>query len=236
MQQNSLWGLRLSAVGVLLMLMSVYASADTIDTTGQAAYEQCGYCHEYDGNPRMPMFPRLAGQWPGYLKKQLEDFRSGARTGQMTATAELLSDQDIAEVVAYFSAQTPRPLPLSEQDETAARRAQNLYLQGDVQRGLNACAECHGDKAQGRPGFPALAGQQPDYMKTQLRAFRSGERSNDPGGQMPRLTALLTETEMDELADYLARLAPRQVTTGRIQNDSGTVADARALAPVQQLD
>ena len=88
-----------------MLSLSKLIVADTIDTSGQAPYEQCGYCHEYDGNSKMPMYPRLAGQQAAYIVKQLQDFRAGRRMGQMQATAELLSDEDIQEVADYFSQQ-----------------------------------------------------------------------------------------------------------------------------------
>ena len=96
-------------LNVFVLLICVNTSvtwADYLDEEGQAPYEQCGYCHEIDGNPRMPFYPRLAGQHPAYLIKQLQEFRSGKRTGQMQATAELLSDADILAVAEYFSQQS----------------------------------------------------------------------------------------------------------------------------------
>jgi cytochrome c553 len=184
--------------------------ADTIDTSGQAAYEQCGYCHEYDGNTRMPNFPRLAGQWPAYIKKQLQDFRAGRRSGQMTATAELLNDQAIDEVVDYFSAQVPRPLDMPAQDDTARALAEQLYFKGDIQRGITACITCHGEHGHGIGAIPAVAGQQPDYLDKELKAFRSRQRSNDSSGQMRQVTAAMTDGDIAALAHYLAALPPRQ--------------------------
>ena len=208
---ESSWALCLLGAGLMLMTRAV--NADTIDTTGQEAWEQCGYCHEYDGNTRMPNYPRLAGQLPAYMKKQLEDFRAGRRRGQMTATAEMLSDQDIEDVVAYFSAQRPRSLDLPAQDGAARQTADTLYRQGDPSRGLIACAGCHGEQGHGQNSIPALAGQQPDYMKSQLQAFRSGQRSNDVTAQMSAIAARLSDQEMEYLTDYLARLKPVALTS-----------------------
>lgn len=201
----------MAVAGALMMLIGMHARADTIDNSGQAPYEQCGYCHEYDGNTVMADFPRLAGQWPAYLKKQLHDFRARRRiSAQMNPTAELLSERDIDAVAEYFSAQTPRRLNLAAQSEADRRHAQQLFDHGDANRGVPACMQCHGDQGQGsaQPLVPNIAGQQPDYLQRQLSAFKSGERSNDVGAQMRRVTAQLSDKEIIQLTGYLARMQP----------------------------
>ena len=85
----------------LLITSSQQVNADTIDTSGQAPYESCGYCHEYDGNSVMAGYPKLAAQTEQYLVKQLQDFKSGKRQSVMQATAELLSAEDIQVVASY---------------------------------------------------------------------------------------------------------------------------------------
>lgn len=190
------------------MLIITPSRADTIDTSGQEPWEQCGYCHEYDGNTRMANFPRLAGQWPAYLQKQLEDFRAGTRAGTMTATAEMLSDDDIDQVVDYFSAQQPRRLAMADQQDDMQDIAEQIYLNGDESRDLVACASCHGRNAGGQGGIPVLAAQQPDYVQQQLQAFRDGTRANDSGRQMRDVAMRLSDHEIAALAGYLARLTP----------------------------
>ena len=54
----------------------------------------------------MPDFPRIAGQQPDYLEKVLKDYKSGARKNAIMAPqAANLTDQDIADLAAYYSAQ-----------------------------------------------------------------------------------------------------------------------------------
>lgn len=184
------------------------ALADTIDTTGQEPYEQCGYCHEYDGNSKMAIYPRLAGQTTQYLQKQLRDFRSGKRKGTMTATAELLSDEDIRIVAEYFSGQ-----PVNNNQDVAlkpkqAKSAKKLVEQGDRERNIPACISCHQPQAMGKAIFPRLAGQHADYLLGQLKEFKTGQRANDASGQMPAISQQLSEQEMQILAQYLASLTP----------------------------
>ena len=185
----------------LLSTVSPALVADTIDTRYQEPWEQCGYCHEYDGNSMMPGFPKLAGQPVGYLVKQLRDFRAGRRTGTMQATAELLDDSDIAAVAEYFSVQTPMP-GASAQRGTAS--AEVLFREGSAERGLPACAGCHGPEAEGRNSVPRLAGQHAAYLELQLKGFATGERQNDPGAVMQRIAGMLRGHETRLLATWLA--------------------------------
>ncbi len=187
--------------------------ADTIDTTGQEPYEQCGYCHEYDGNSKMAIYPRLAGQTAQYLQKQLRDFRSGKRKGTMTATAELLSDEEIHIVAEYFSGQ-----PVNNNQDVAlkpdqTKSAKQLVEQGDPKRNLPACISCHQPWAMGKDMIPRLAGQHIDYLLNQLKKFKTGQRTNDGSGQMPAISEQLTELEMQILAQYLASLTPSDASS-----------------------
>jgi cytochrome c553 len=190
----------------LMLSLSKMLMADTIDTTGQAPYEQCGYCHEYDGNSKMPMYPRLAGQTPAYIVKQLQDFRAGRRQGQMQATAELLSDADIQVVAEYFSQQPIRVGQTASLSDTQAHQAEQLFLKGDSERGLVACASCHGASGQGSENIPRLAGQHADYLLDQLQSFHSGTRRNDEQGQMRAISRRLSAAEKQILAEFLSRL------------------------------
>jgi cytochrome c553 len=188
-----------------LIGIPVSAGADTIDTTGQAPYEQCGYCHEYDGNSRMAAFPKLAGQHAAYLGKQLRDFRTGRREGTMQATAELLSDADIRAVAEYFSGQVPA---VAAPGGVVAPAIAALYAQGDADRGLPACAGCHGRQGEGAGTVPRLAGQHGAYLAQQLEAFAAGRRANDPEGVMGAVAARLEADEIAGLTQYLMALDP----------------------------
>lgn len=208
----------------LMISLSKILMADTIDTTGQAPYEQCGYCHEYDGNSKMPMYPRLAGQNAAYIVKQLQDFRAGHRHGEMQATAELLSDDDIQVVADYFSQQAMRVGQTEALSDAQLRVAEQLFTKGDPERGLLACASCHGQAGQGSAGIPRLAGQHAAYLLNQLQSFASGVRRNDTQGQMQAISRRLSANEKQILADFLSRL------------QASTQAGKPSLRPTEQLE
>lgn len=193
----------------LVFMMFTYSQiqAGTIDTHGQAPYEQCGYCHEYDGNSIMPDYPRLAGQTKQYLIKQLYDFKTGKREGLMQATAELLTDQDIETVATYFSQQSIRGVRANSQLADYAL-AKKLYYQGDNTRNLIACNLCHGQISTDETPIPKLSGQHSNYLMRQLLLFKSEKRSNDHNRVMRDIAEKLTRSEMSDLAEFLAAEGP----------------------------
>lgn len=200
------WAFLLLAL-VLVQARTVWADGDS---TGQPPHERCAYCHELDGNSRTERLPRLAGQRPEYLAKQLRDFRSGARDSSMQATAELLSDPDMAEVARHFSRQpvlssgAPAPGGPAPVEPGPALR---LNREGDAARHLRACAGCHGRDGEGRGVRPRLAGQHAAYLQTQLVLFRDGKRANDD--VMRAIAAALTDSEIQSLSRYFATLGAR---------------------------
>jgi len=184
---------RHSAALLVLGLAPAAACADVIEVDGMAPYESCGYCHGLDGNSGRAGFPRLGGQQAAYLRKQLEDFRAGRRGDQhhpMRTAARALSEPELDEVVRHFAAQMP----------PAADTLPELYRSG--RKGLAPCAGCHGEHGEGRAAVPRLAGQQPEYLRAQLLAFRRGERRND-GGVMGAVARALREDEIALLAAAL---------------------------------
>ena len=175
---------------------------------GQAKSATCAACHGPTGNSANGMWPNLAGQHPLYIARQLQAFKSGARTDPtMTAMAAPLSDEDIQDLAAYFGAQTLTGL---EADPAKVRDGERLYRGGDQGTGVAACAACHGPSGHGNPaaGFPALRGQHSSYVVTQLKAYRSGTRKSDQAqNQMMRnIAAALSDAQIDAVASYVQGL------------------------------
>jgi cytochrome c553 len=178
----------------------------------QIASSVCTACHGPDGNSIGPENPKLAGQHSDYLAKQLMNFKPAAagRPAErvnpvMLGFASAMSPDDMRNVAAFYATQTLKPEKAKNRD--TAEFAQRLYRGGAPERGIAACAGCHGARGEGIPArYPALAGQYAAYIETQLKAFRDGARANDPNGMMRTTAARLSDPEMKALADYIAGL------------------------------
>lgn len=172
---------------------------------GKAAI--CAACHGPGGQSNNPLWPNLAGQGAKYIVSQLEAFKAGERKDPvMSAQAMVLSEEDIAHLAVYFAGQEAK---LSVASEAAVALAEPLYRGGDAERGIAACAACHGPTGAGNPGaaYPHIAGQQVEYTAKSLRDFRSGERGAGVQGQiMQSVAKQLTDEEITALASYVSGL------------------------------
>ena len=207
----------------LLLTMGVINAASAVEgnaDAGKAKAAVCGACHGATGLNPNPTYPDLAGQNAPYIAKQLADFKSGARTDMMMAPMAVnLSEQDMADLAAYFSSQartseqatvtadTPASAPTaaaSSVDIVTFTPAKAIYA-GDVKAGQQKsvmCASCHGADGNSPIAiYPKLAGQSANYIAKQLADFKSGNR-NDP--IMAGMVAGLSEEDMDDLAAYFA--------------------------------
>jgi cytochrome c553 len=196
------------ASALLLAALGCSASAYAAGSVeaGQAKAATCAACHGVDGNSANPEWPSLAGQHVSYLTRQLQAFRSGERQNVlMSPMAMILSDEDVADLAAFFSAQSIRG---GEAEPSKAALGLRVYRSGDVGRGVMACAGCHGPAGRGipGPGYASIQGQHATYVAAQLRAYRAGERGTDPNQMMRNVAALLSDEEIDAVASYLQGL------------------------------
>ena len=206
-------------VSIVLATLSATSLASGDAEAGQAKSATCMGCHGLAGNSTMPNFPKLAGQGEGYILKQLQEFKSGARDNAiMAGVVSLLSEQDMMDIAAYYSVQT-----ISENsakaDEETIELARKIYLGGKKDTQTTACIACHGPKGLGIPSakFPALGAQHAEYTASQLKAFRQYSineqtgsddlaRDNDYEGMMRSVAKGLTTVEIEALAEYIAGL------------------------------
>lgn len=164
----------------------------------------CSACHGTDGNSVITANPKLAGQHPEYLVKQLTEFKAGKRANAvMSGMAAMLSDEDMKNLAAYFAGQK---LVLGQTKTNGqGSLGEKIYRGGIAANNLPACASCHGATGAGLPKqFPRLGGQHADYTLAQLRTFRTGERTNAP--MMMTIATKMTDTEMSAVADYIQGL------------------------------
>ena len=189
----------------LISITSAHAAGDP--AKGQAIVGKvCAACHGFDGNSFLPANPSLAGQHEEYLLKQLTEFKSGTRSNPvMAGMVANLSADDMRHLAAYYASQTPKQMAAKDKDLVAQGR--KLYRGGNAANGVAACAGCHSPNGVGIPAqYPRLASQHADYVAAQLKAFRAGDRVNDPN-QMMRSTAVkLTDKEIAALAEYISGL------------------------------
>ena len=185
-----------------LTFTSVGAYAD-----GQAKTAACAACHGPDGNSVNPIWPKLAGQHASYIVTQLQAFKSGARNNpSMSPMAANLSEEDMAEIGAWYAAQAVQVGTVGDGVDVEA--AAKLYRGGDAARGIPACMACHGPSGAGNApaGFPALRGQHAEYTALQLKAYRDGSRDTDPAGMMRNIAKRLSDADIELLSQYVSAL------------------------------
>lgn len=208
--------IKMKNIGLLVCLFigfSVNAAAQGNAENGKAKSVTCAACHGTDGNSAIAMNPKIAGQHENYLVKQLTEFKLASQTGGkegrnnavMNGMAAGLSEQDILDLSAYYSSQEATQ---GEASEDVIVQGNKLYVGGDLERGITACIACHGPKGNGTSlsGFPDISGQHSEYIATQLKAFRSGERTNSLNGMMADIAKRMTDEDIQVISSYVAGL------------------------------
>jgi cytochrome c553 len=203
-------------VGLLVCLfLGLCANAMAVGDAeaGKSKSALCAACHGGDGNSLIDINPKLAGQHAGYLVKQLNDFKLASQTSGaegrnnavMNGMSASLTEQDMQDIAAYFTSQKATP---GETPEDVVEAGSKLYLGGDLERGITACVACHGPRGDGTSlsGFPDISGQHSAYIKSQLEAFRSGQRANSLNGMMADIAKRLSDKDIEILSGYLAGL------------------------------
>jgi len=177
---------------------------------GQAiATQVCAACHAADGNSPGGAYPKLAGQHAEYLYKQLVDFKAQpgktpARNNPiMAGMVAALNEQDMRNVSAYFASQTEKPGVARNKDTVPL--GEKIYRGGIAEKGVPACASCHGPTGAGMPSqYPRLSGQWAEYTEAQLIAFRNETRGNNV--PMHTIGGRLSDKEIKAVSDYVAGL------------------------------
>lgn len=175
-------------IGLALAVPPVHA-ADEIGAKAQL----CAACHGDKGAPGDPKItPVIWGQQQSYLMKQMRDFRNGERSSAiMSPIARNLAEGDLRGIAAYFAART-----------WPARRAS--AKPPSPPKGIAQCQACHQPDFEGGMPAPRLAGLSSEYLAAAMRAFATGERTNNL--DMPKFMQMLTERERKAIARYLSAL------------------------------
>lgn len=196
----------LVSVSIAIMFAASGAQAAGDPQAGKTKSATCVACHGPDGNSPNPIWPSIAGQHPSYIKKQLHDFKSGARSNElMTPMSMPLSDQDIEDLAAYFAEQEQKP---GKADPALVEAGQKMFRAGNANTQVAACMACHGPSGLGNPAakYPRISGQHASYLAKALTDYRDGNRTNDENKMMRSVTARMTDQEIEAVASYMQGL------------------------------
>jgi cytochrome c553 len=195
----------------LSMAAALPVQAQTGDAkAGAGKVAMCIGCHGIVGYqatfPEVYKVPKISGQNAKYLGAALEAYRKGDRKHpSMRGIAGTLTDQDIADVAAYYAQDG---VPVAGAAELPAPAAANAQVTALLQKG--ACVSCHGDNFSKAidPSYPKLAGQHADYLYAALKAYRNDAHKTwgRANPVMAGMAKQFSEPELKALAKYIASL------------------------------
>jgi cytochrome c553 len=197
------------ALSISLISTPAFASENTTALgdaeAGKTKAATCAGCHMSDGNSVVASFPKIAGQQPGYIARQLANFKSGVRVDDtMKGMVAALSEQDMLDLDAYYTSQTQSPGEIGSDQAESASAGENIYRAGLAEYSVTACMACHGPDGKGlQPNFPRLSGQYASYIEKQLLAFKDGSRSDS---MMNGIAFPLSTKQIKDLSVYISGL------------------------------
>lgn len=201
---------------LLFMYTSIIATPSVADTKIKNLTNACVACHGPDGNSPLQIYPKLAGQHENYLYQALLAYKaigdpnqqkdllySSANAQIMYTQISSLSNQDLAELASFYSKQKTSN---GETNPQFYELGKKLYWGGDLDKKIPACAACHGPAGQGNyyAKFPKLSGQNSEYVKSQLMAFKNDERINE---MMQIVSKKLTDQEIEAVSNFISGLS-----------------------------
>ena len=234
---------------IIGLSMLTHANAFEGDAkAGKTKAAMCGACHGTNGIGTTDMYPNIAGQHADYIVKQLKAFQTGVERNDpvMAPMAAGLSEQDMADIAAYFSRFSrdgTAPAEDSSTDEAGSapkakaivkavivadpKAGKALYVYGDKARGITACIDCHGKEGNSNALInPNLADQHPEYIAKQLKAFKAESRHN---ASMNQVSANLSNTDIANLSAYFKDTS----AIGEVNASAGAVAVKRFVGDVE---
>lgn len=228
----------LSATQAFAEVAADLQNGEKIFKEGKGSVPACTTCHGADGMGDDSLgTPRLAGQIPQFLVKQLEDFaaepprREDTTMFIMNTNARGLSAQDRRDVAAYLYTlghdREVSAAAASDVDELLANGiiqeageahlGKAIVLYGDISRNISGCRSCHGYNGRGvDPIYPKIGQQKYVYLVNQLKKWREGSRTNDPMEQMQKVARNLTDEDIRNLATYLTSASPYSMGNTRL--------------------
>lgn len=190
------------------------ALTDTVSNSQQELLSQCTACHGENGisSKDTASIPILAGQYSGYLAKQLYNFAKGEQGARpsalMEAYAASLSETEVNYLSEYYSklekAKSESPL------RSDLEKGRRIFLGGVFEKKIPACSSCHSPTGFGNEpaGYPLIAGQHAEYLIAQLQQYRSFSRKHV---MMNAIAAQLSDQEIEAVSYYLQGLRSKNV-------------------------
>lgn len=183
----------------------------------QAKNALCLACHGENGITVVPMYPNLAGLPESYLYWQMIAYKEKA--DPQSVMAQILGgldDQDLRDFAAFYVSLPGDGRPAIAHppvDTELASQGEQLYLHGDLARGVVPCQGCHGADARGvstgERGWPRLRGQPEIYLTGKLNKYRAGEDIDSTQDKiMKGVAAALSDADVAALSAYLAGMIP----------------------------
>ncbi len=173
---------------------------------GEGKIALCIGCHGIPGYqasfPEIHKVPMISGQGAKYIVAALTAYKKGERKHPtMRAVAGSMSDQDMADVAAFYEQQGTAPAASAAPTPPSA--VAELLKKG-------ACASCHGENLSKPidPGYPKLAGQHADYLFVALKAYQT-EKNPQVGRSNPVMMGMakpFSQKELKALAAYIASM------------------------------
>ena len=177
----------------LLNLVSTEtAAAPGSAAAGEAKAADCIGCHGAEGVSVDLPGPTLAGQNAAYLVGSFMAYKTGARSeAMMSAAAEGASDEDAADLAAYYASLTCESTLTADKQAASAGRA-----------AAAPCVACHGaDGVSPNPAWPNLVGLSKDHLTAALNAYKDDSRKS---AIMAGVAKNLSDTDIESVADYYA--------------------------------
>lgn len=175
---------------------------------GAGKVAMCIGCHGIQGYqasfPEVYKVPKISGQGGRYIASALDAYRKGDRKHPtMRGIADSLTDQDIADVAAYYEASGHGAAAAPSAARQPTAQVADLLKRG-------ACVSCHGEGFAKPidPSYPKVAGQYPDYLFVALKSYKSGDgqRIGRSNGVMAGVAKQFSNAELKVLADYVGSL------------------------------
>lgn len=209
----------LSLSAALVASVTVFAAhAEGVQGDVQAGAKKnamCIGCHGIVGYqasfPEIHKVPKISGQSGKYIASALNAYKKGERKhASMKGIAASLTDQDIADLAAYYEASgAVEGAPALEKAAPGSEKVNALLTKGN-------CASCHGDSFSKPidPTYPKIAGQHSDYLYVALKAYKTEGNANIGRGNaiMGGVAKQFSNAELKELSNYVGSL-PTELKT-----------------------